>query len=166
LRAHSKRLGCNIRPARQALSWLRFTLDKALEAQAYRITQVHKSIEVRGGDARGLMYAGLALADNLQAGKDLLKTGTIDGRPYTPHRGIKFNIPLDVRTPSYDDTGDAAQMNIETIWEFEFWKSYLDNMARYRYNLLTLWNLHPLQEQVDASLFEQRLITRSAQVAV
>jgi len=131
-----------------------FSLDKTLEAQAYRITQVDNVIDVRGGDARGLMYAGLTLADNLEAGKDLLKTGTVEGKPYMPYRGIKFNIPLDARTPSYDDTGDAAQMNIETMWDFDFWKNYLDNMARYRYNLLTLWNLHPYPSMVKVPGYE------------
>ncbi len=131
-----------------------FVLDKSLGAEAYKITQTNKAIRVRGGDARGLMYAGLALADNLEAGKDLLKTGTIEGKPYMPYRGIKFNIPLDARTPSYDDTGDAAQMNIETMWEFDFWKNYLDNMARYRYNLLTLWNLHPYPSMVKVPGYE------------
>ncbi len=131
-----------------------FLLDKSLGAEAYKITQTNKAIRVRGGDARGLMYAGLALADNLQAGKDLLKTGTMEGKPYMPYRGIKFNIPLDARTPSYDDTGDAAQMNIETMWEFDFWKNYLDNMARYRYNLLTLWNLHPYPSMVKVPGYE------------
>ena len=48
----------------------------------------------------------------------------------------------------YDDTGDAAQMNIETMWEFSFWKDYLDNMARYRYNVLSLWNLHQFPSMV------------------
>jgi hypothetical protein len=131
-----------------------FSLDKTLEAQAYRITQVDKAIDVRGGDARALMYAGLTLADNVEAGKDLLKTGTVEGKPYMPYRGIKFNVPLDARTPSYDDTGDAAQMNIETMWDFGFWKNYLDNMARYRYNLLTLWNLHPYPSMVKVPGYE------------
>jgi hypothetical protein len=131
-----------------------FSLDNTLEAQAYRITQVDKAIDVRGGDARGLMYAGLTLADNLEAGKDLLKTGTIEGKPYMPYRGIKFNFPLDARTPSYDDTGDAAQMNIATMWDFDFWKNYLDNMARDRYNLLTLWNLHPFPSMVKVPGYE------------
>src|SRR5271154_6190172 len=131
-----------------------FSLDKTLGAQAYRITQVDKAIDVRGGDARGLMYAGLTLADDLEAGKDLLKTGTVEGKPYMPYRGIKFNVPLDARTPSYDDTGDAAQMNIETMWDFDFWKNYLDNMARYRYNLLTLWNLHPYPSMVKVPGYE------------
>src|ERR1700761_7222308 len=44
-----------------------FTLDKSLGAEAYKIVQVNKTIKVSGGDARGLMYAGLALADNLLA---------------------------------------------------------------------------------------------------
>ena len=66
-----------------------FSLDKTLAAQTYRITQVDKTIDVRGGDARGLMYAGLTLADNLDAGKELLKIGTVEGKPYMPYRGIK-----------------------------------------------------------------------------
>jgi hypothetical protein len=131
-----------------------FAIDKTLGAQAYKIVQTGKAIKVRGGDARGLMYAGLDLADKLEAGKDLQKMGIVEGKPYIAYRGIKFNIPLDARNPSYDDTGDAAQMNIETMWEFDFWKNYLDNMARYRYNLLTLWNLHPYPSMVKVPGYE------------
>ena len=40
-----------------------------------------------------------------------------------------MNIPLDARTPSYDDTGDAAQENIDEIWSWEFWQEYLDKLA-------------------------------------
>ena len=131
-----------------------FSLDKSLGAQAYRIRQVGTSIDVKGGDARGLMYAALTLADELEAGKDLLTIGTFADKPYMAYRGIKFNIPLDARTPSYDDTGDSAQMNIATMWDFDFWKNYLDTMARDRYNLLTLWNLHPFPSMVKVPGYE------------
>ncbi len=133
---------------------IKFAYDKSLGKEAYKIEQKNKTILVTGGDANGLMYAGLELTENLQAGKDLLKTGTLTGEPYMPYRGIKFNIPLDARTPSYDDTGDAAQKNIETMWEFDFWKNFLDNMARYRYNLLTLWSLHPYPSMVKVPGYE------------
>jgi len=133
---------------------IKFILDRSLGSETYKIVQQGKIIQIKGGDAKGLMYAGLTLVDNLQAGKGLLKTGTISGKPYLPYRGIKFNIPLDARTPSYDDTGDAAQQNIATMWEFDFWKNYLDNMARYRYNLLTLWNLHPYPSMVKVPGYE------------
>ncbi len=50
-------------------------------------------------------------------------------------RGTKFNIPLDLRTPSYSDMSDSAQANIETVWDFEFWRAYLDQLARDRIQL-------------------------------
>ncbi|MEI9945793.1 MAG: hypothetical protein WDN26_16430 [Chitinophagaceae bacterium] len=131
-----------------------FMLDKMLGAEAYKIVQTGKSIKVVGGDARGLMYAAFELAEDIQAGKNLLSIGVSEGQPYIRRRGIKFNIPLDARSPSYDDTGDAAQKNIETMWDFDFWKNYFDNMARYRYNLLTLWNLHPYASLVKVPGYE------------
>jgi hypothetical protein len=97
-------------------------------------------VEVVGSDAAGAMYGGLEVADLLRLG---LAIENQDRAPFVPRRGIKFNIPLDARTPSYDDTGDSAQKNIATMWDFEFWKTYLDDLARYRYNVLSLWTTHP-----------------------
>ena len=53
-----------------------------------------------------------------------------DRNPYMPMRGTKFNIPLDLRNPSYSDMSDSAQQNIATVWDFEFWRAYLDALAR------------------------------------
>ena len=125
-----------------------FSIDSSLEEEAFSIVQNGNSIAISGGDATGLMYAGLELADYIKLGQRLSKLGTISETPYLKKRGIKFNIPLDARTPSYDDTGDAAQQNIATMWEFDFWEQFLDNMARNRYNLLTLWSLHPYPSMV------------------
>ena len=57
--------------------------------------------------------------------------------PYMKVRGTKFNIPLDVRTPTYTEPSDAAQNNMAEMWNFEFWKDYIDNLARYRYNTIS-----------------------------
>lgn len=127
---------------------VKFELDKTLGKEEFQVNRNGKNILVRGGDANGLMYAGLELAENIQDGKDLLEINNLNEKPYMPFRGIKFNFPLDARTPSYDDTGDAAQNNILTMWDFDFWKNYLDNMARYRYNVLSLWSLHPYPSMV------------------
>jgi len=59
--------------------------------------------------------------------------------PDVEKRGLKFNIPLDARTPSYADFGDAAQKNIATMWEMDYWKQFIDELARYRYNTISLW---------------------------
>jgi hypothetical protein len=63
-------------------------------------------------------------------------------------RGTKFNIPLDVRTPSYSDVSDAAQNNIPEMWSLDFWKDYIDNLARYRFNYVSCWSLHPFPSLV------------------
>ena len=131
-----------------------FELDKSLAREEYQISRKGNTILARGGDANGLMYAGLELSEAIQDGKNLLQIGNLSDKPYMPYRGIKFNFPLDARTPSYDDTGDAAQNNILTMWDFDFWKNYLDNMARYRYNLLTLWSLHPYPSMVKVPGYE------------
>jgi len=88
------------------------------------------------------MYGGLDIAE-------AIRIGTLDSvkdSEHTPHiakRGIKFNIPLDLRTPSYSDNSSSAQANIPEMWSLEFWHEFIDRMARDRFNVLTLWNLHP-----------------------
>jgi hypothetical protein len=101
-----------------------------------------------GSDQTGAMYAGLSLAEMVRLGKALPARLDVQRSPAIARRGMKFNIPLDARTPSYDDTGDAAQANIANMWDFEFWRAFLDDMALARYNTLTLWNPHPFPSMV------------------
>jgi hypothetical protein len=112
-----------------------------------------KTIEVTGADAAGAMYGGFELAEQIKLyGIDGIKETTQN--PYMERRGTKFNIPLDVRTPSYTDPCDAAQNNIAEMWNFDFWKEYIDNLARYRYNFVSLWNLHPFPSMVKVPGYE------------
>ena len=101
-----------------------------------------------GADASGGMYAGLDLAEQIRLGKRLDEIEETTQAPHIGRRGIKFNVPLDARTPSYDDSGDAAQSNYVQMWDFSFWQKFLDHMARHRYNTLTLWNPHPFPSLV------------------
>jgi hypothetical protein len=34
------------------------------------------------------------------------------------------------------------------MWELDFWKDYIDHLARHRYNFVSLWNLHPFPSLV------------------
>jgi hypothetical protein len=114
-----------------------------LGPQGYRIEhRPNGAIRVIGGDATGAMYGGLDVAEAIR----LDRLAELPGDPKRPHverRGIKFNIPLDLRTPSYSDASDSFQANIPEMWSIEFWREQLDAMARHRYNVLSLWNLHP-----------------------
>jgi hypothetical protein len=130
---------------------LSFRLDTRLGEQAYRIERVDTdTLLVTGGDTTGAMYGGLDIAEALRFGPAAMER-VLEPRVRSPlvlRRGIKFNIPLDLRTPSYGDGSTAARANIPEVWTLEFWHSYLDDLARHRYNVLTLWSLHPFPSLV------------------
>jgi hypothetical protein len=127
-------------------------------AQSYRI-RIHaesgrRTITVIGADTAGAMYGGLDIAEAIRTGTlDVLKDS--DHKPHIAQRGIKLNIPLDLRTPSYTCCSDAAQANIPEIWDRDFWMQYFDTMARQRYNLLSLWSLHPFPSMVKLPEFPE-----------
>lgn len=105
------------------------------------------TIFVTGHDLAGLLYGGLELAEQIKF-RGLDSIANITQNPYMKKRGVKMNIPLDVRTPSYTDVSDAAQHNISEMWSMEFWKEYLDSLASYRFNYVSLWSLHPFPSLV------------------
>ena len=105
------------------------------------------TIWVAGFDRAGRLYGGLELAEQLALyGWDGVRE--TDQSPDMVMRGTKFNLPLDVRTPTYSDPGEPAQVNMPVMWDFEFWKGYIDNLARHRYNFVSLWSLHPFPSMV------------------
>jgi hypothetical protein len=131
---------------------LRLSSLDAARPQSYalrkQVSEGRTTYAVLGADAAGAMYGGLDLAEAIRLG---ILADIQDGvhAPYIARRGIKFNIPLDARTPSYSDAGDAAQQNIAEMWSLEFWHEFLDEMARHRFNVLSLWNLHPFPSLVQ-----------------
>ena len=121
-----------------------------LKAEGFLIQKTEKGkriIYVLGKDEAGIMYGGLEVAE-------IIKVKGIDAinnqfqNPYMKVRGTKFNIPLDMRSPTYTEPSDAAQKNMAEMWNFEFWAAYIDELARNRYNLISLWNMHPFPSMV------------------
>jgi hypothetical protein len=132
--------------------------DAKAAAQSYRI-RVNRDggrrvIQVTGADAAGAMYGGLDIAEAIRNGT-FESIEAAEKKPHIANRGIKFNIPLDLRTPSYTDPSDSGQANIPEVWEKEFWIEYLDAMARHRYNVLSLWSLHPFPSVVKVPEFPE-----------
>jgi hypothetical protein len=120
---------------------------KETRPQSYAIRRSGNTIAALGADSEGAMYGGMDLAEAVKLGTALTLRDS-DHEPRIERRGIKFNAPLDDRTPSYSDNSDAAQANIQEMWSFDFWREFLDEMARHRYNVLSLWNLHPFPSMV------------------
>lgn len=103
------------------------------------------------GYSNGLMYGLIDLAESLDAGSEP-RMGT--HKPDLLYRGIKFNIPLDARTPSYSDASESAWANIETVWDFDFWRETIDFLALNKYNIISLWSLHPFPSMVRVPGYE------------
>lgn len=122
-------------------------IDPSLGEQAYRVEVLGKIIEITGGDTTGLMYGGLEVAEQISLyGIEGIRS--VESSPYIEERGVKLNLTIDMRTPTYSGAGDSEQLNIETMWDIEFWHEYIDELARNRYNALSLWSLNPFASMV------------------
>lgn len=122
----------------------------ALSAQGFALRKdpAAESWWVLGADNTGAMYGGFEIAESARLARGLVALKPLEQNPYIANRGVKFNIPLDARTPSYSDAGTAAQANIAEVWDINFWHDYFDTMARYRMNNINIWNLHPFPSMV------------------
>ena len=127
------------------------TVSTGLGEQTYALqttSKSQKSYWVLGGDANGAMYGGLEIAENI---KFHSLTGTYNSKesPAIMKRGIKLNYPLDVNNPTYGKhdngtfEGISYQNAISNIWDMNYWTEWFDEMARNRYNVVSLWLCHP-----------------------
>ncbi len=119
-----------------------------LKPEAYKIVSKGNVVEVSGGNAVGVMYGLLEVANELKAGKKTIQNK--EESPNLPFRAIKFNLPWDSyrRSPALD-------LHYETCRDTVFWKAYLDMMVENRFNKLTLWNLHPFSYMVKTKKYPE-----------
>ena len=117
------------------------------QAYALRVVSTNKSkgYWVLGGDRIGAMYGGIHLGELVKA--NLLSTlKDEEHQPYIAKRGLKFNIPLDIRQPSLGENwseSNSTQSNVANMWDIQYWSEYFDVLAKQRYNVLSLWSKHP-----------------------
>ncbi len=121
-----------------------------LTPEAFAIVPEGKVIAVSGGDARGLIYGALALAESLRNGTALADVKASDDRPHLEFRGIKFNLPWETYRPS-----SALDQHIPTARDLKYWEAFLDMMAENRFNVISLWNMHPFTFMVRPKNFPE-----------
>ena len=112
-----------------------------------------------GGDANGAMYGGLQLAENIKF-HGLNGTYNTQESPVILKRGIKLNLPWDKASATYGRydkgtfDGTSSQLAIADVWDMDFWKSWFDEMARNRYNVVSLWSCNPFSSLVQVPGYE------------
>ena len=121
-----------------------------LKQEAYSIRRDDGVIVIKGGDDRGLIYGSLTLAQLIISGTPLEKTLPAHDQPHFPFRAIKFDLPWDSYRHSY-----ALDQHYATCRDTLFWKAFLDMMSDDRFNVLTLYNLHPYPYMIRARNFPE-----------
>ena len=103
-----------------------------------------------GGDENGAMYGALQIAENINF-NGFMGSYNEEESPYIRNRGIKFNIPLDKESPTYYycTEGSSHKEAIRHVWDLDFWTTWFDEMARHRYNVLSLWSPHPFTSMLN-----------------
>ena len=124
--------------------------NASLPAEGFSVRVSGKSISIAGGDARGLIYGALAVAEQLRNGTSPGKLRDFSGKPAQGFRGIKFNTPWDTYRPS-----SALDQHYATARDLEFWEAFLDMMVENRFNALSLWTLHPFTYMIRPTNFPE-----------
>jgi hypothetical protein len=128
-----------------------FTIERTRDNMNSTLTS---RVRVAAGDGAGAMYACLELAERLDMHMLHLGDATaavlvwedfVDSLPLPltiaprfDYRALKFNLPWSAYRP-----GNATVENYNLCRNLTFWASFLDMMAESRYNVITLWALHP-----------------------
>ncbi len=118
--------------------------------EGFRLQVSGSSIALRGSDSNGLLYGVLHIKEQLALGNSLQSIKPYSTSAHLPFRAIKFNLPWD----SYR-RNEALQMHHDTVRDIAFWEKFLDMMAENRFNVLTLWNLHPFNYLTRSTNFPE-----------
>jgi hypothetical protein len=135
------------------------TVPTGLGEQAYSIATTGKkqtSYWVYGGDVNGAMYGGLQMAEYITM-NGLSGEYNEQVSPDFKQRGVKLNLPMDRRVPTYSGftNNTSTQHAVKNVWDMKFWETWFDQQARNRYNVLSVWVHHPFPALVKVQEYEK-----------
>src|SRR5215207_1894239 len=129
---------------------IKFLIDKTIGGEAFSIQPSAKLITVSGGDESGILYGSLSIAEDLRNGISIQNIKAKSEAPKLPFRAIKYDMPWDTYRHSY-----ALDLHSETCKDVNYWRAFLDMMAENRFNVLSLWNLHPYVYMIKPKNFPE-----------
>lgn len=118
-----------------------------LQDEGYVIDIEDGRVVISARHSAGAMYGALEVAERLRTGKRITAAKV---NPHFTVRALKFNLPWS----SYR-TGPAMEQHAEVCRDLKFWEAFLDKMAENRFNVLSLWNVHPFSFMVKPLNFPE-----------
>lgn len=115
----------------------------SIQKEGFEIDYKNKGLLISAIDATGAMYGALDVAEQIRMGKTWQNIATKKVNPHFTVRALKFNLPWS----SYR-VGQAMDQHLEVCRDLKFWQRYIDQVAENRFNVLSLWNVHPFSFMV------------------
>ena len=131
-----------------------------LGAEGFRLTRQRNRLKIAGGDERGAMYGMLDVAEQIRLGTPWNKIQERTVKAQFEFRAIKFNLPWAAYRTSL-----AIEQHQDTCKDLKFWEAFLDMMAENRFNVLSLWSLHPYHYMVRPKNFPEACPFNAAELA-
>jgi hypothetical protein len=129
-------------------------------AEGFRRVISGKGFRITGGDERGAMYGVLDVAEQVRMGKPWNEIEERTVKPQLGFRAIKFNLPW-----SAYRTSPALEQHRETCKDLKYWEAFLDMMTENRFNVLSLWSLHPYTYMIRPKNFPEACSFNDAELA-
>lgn len=119
-----------------------------IQNEGYSLVSQRGQLMVSAISAVGAMYGAMDVAEQIRMGKTLKTISPKTANPHLSVRALKMNLPwLPYRT------GPAMDVHLATCRDLAYWEQLLDMMARNRFNLLSLWSVHPFSFMVKPTNF-------------
>ena len=124
---------------------------KTLAPEGYQLAHNGGKLRIIGADERGALYGMLDVAEQLQHnGNNPAKVLEKKEEPRLSFRAIKFNLPI----MAYRSSLSLTQQG-DVVFDPKFWETFLDMMAADRFNVLSLWSMHPFHYMVRVQHFPE-----------
>ena len=119
-----------------------------LRKEGYLVVKKDGRLVVRATEPSGAMYGALDIASQIAMGRDWHAISADTVNPHFSVRALKFNLPWS----SYR-TGPSMEQHMDVCRDLDFWRAFIDQLAENRFNLLSLWNVHPFPYMVKPRNF-------------
>lgn len=129
-------------------------------ADGFRLVGSPQGLKITGSDERGAMYGVLEVAEQIRLGTpwDKIQDRTVQAQ--FEFRALKFNLPWAAYRTSL-----AIEQHGATCRDLKFWEAFLDMMAENRFNVLSLWSMHPYHYLVRPTNFPEACPFTDAELA-
>ncbi|MFD2932804.1 hypothetical protein [Spirosoma flavum] len=122
--------------------------ESSIREEGYRISYQQTNLLITATDSVGAMYGVMDAAEQIGMGKTWRTLTTKKVDPHLTVRALKVNLPWS----SYR-SGPAMELHTDVCRDLKYWQRFLDQMAENRFNILSLWNIHPFSYMVKPTNF-------------